>query len=828
MKQRKCLNIVLKLSIIEGILSVLATWLIPSDPKNALVFGLSLSRIVILLFSFAIITLLIYFLLKPTSLLNLSTELSESTRLVYFLTFAIFFSFFLLWMTIWLPVEYLGKFQASFVRLKPLVIWLELLFFQLTLFYKIFTQSFSRITKQSLSEKKSFQVFLISLISVWLFISTTKIGLVKDTAFWNVAGVPVSGIQLSFTILFIMIYWFIVYWPGKSVKKQTNKYAYILIPLLIYLIAIAIWGFTPMLKHYFSLEPTAPNFQPYPFSDARHHDYGAISILRGQGIFFKGYTDKPLYMTFLSVLHLIAQQDYVKLTWLHVIALGLIPVMIYFLGKRYHSQLLGLVLALLIIFQQRNAILLSYVIASANPKLFVTEVVMLLGMLLLAFLAFKWIKTEDKKLALLLGGTIGALSLIRINPVFMLPLMAVIGFFLLRKKWKILTQQMMLLLVGFMLVFSPWIISGVNPQGESWFIIKIMDVLNTRYSKEDQTYNINEFKSTTSPRDEVQLTIGNDKTTFNGHLKVVPQIDVKQIYSPDQANYSSLSQNFSLMTNHFLHNISTSFLILPDSLKILNSKDISLEPYRMEGIGWNGNFTIEQQALIIVNLIILSIGLSESWAKHRWAGLVPLLIFLTYNISLSFAMNSGSRYIVPINWAIYFYFATGLLYLAKILFNTFKIIPLVKDKSDGEQYSPNKHLKIKLVVIFSGLVVLASIVPVSNLVVPHFVQPTKVLVELNSLYLAGDSVHMGTIFYPYYTTDGKFIKFDFLEADQIQTYQIDRQLLVDQNTILQTNTPVILGLKQNGELQEVSDLFLVKGNEALLIWQNSEKNDFVN
>lgn len=819
-KQQKSLVIILGLSIFEGILSILATLLIPSDPKNAVIFGLSLNRIFIIFFTLGILGWLIYYLINPALLIKTFMRCLKPERALYILGFVSIILIGVFWVTIWLPAAYLGKLEASFIRVKPLISWVQLVILQLTLWLKFYLHSFSKLTKVSFPQKKPFLLFAVLLIGIWLFMVITKIGLVKDTAFWNVAGVPISGIQFIFIFFFLIVYWFFEYWPGNTQKKRLKEQYFIIIPALIYIIAITIWGFTPMLKHYFSLEPTAPNFQPFPYSDSRHHDIGAISILRGQGIFFKGYTDKPLYMVFLSLLHLIAQQDYVKLTWLHVIVLGLIPVMIYLLGRNYHSQILGIVLALMVIFQQRNAIILSYVIASANPKLFVTEVVMLLGMVILAVFTFLWLKTEDKKLAIILGGTIGALSLIRMNPIFMLPLMVVLGFLLIRKRRRILLQQILLLIVGFMLVFSPWIVSGVNPEGESWFIIKIMDVIKTRYSQENQTYNINEIVTVTKLSDNTQPLTTGYRATQNGHLKILPYVNNITDDLTNQKESSSIGLNISLMVNHFLHNISTSFLILPISLKLLNSKDISREPFRVEGAGWDGNFTIEQHVLILFNLIIIIIGLTESWTTHRWAGLVPLFIFLMYDLSLSFAMNSGSRYIVPINWVVFFYYAIGLIYLLKILLGFYQLLTPKEDKiSSVNEFTPRFLAKTPLVVILVGLILLAAIVPIANLLVPHFVDPKQPQVDMNSLSISGETSHAGTIFYPYYMPGGKLISFGFLEGDNLVTYQIEKKLLNDENLIIQSNTPAIIGLQSNGEVQEVSDIFLIEGTKAELIWQ---------
>ena len=133
-------------------------------------------------------------------------------------------------------------------------------------------------------------------------------------------------------------------------------------------------------------------------------DLGGLSIIRGYGIYFHGYTDKPLYMIFLSFFHLIAGNNYSLLTWIQILVLGFIPVVLYLLGKKFHGQGFGLFLALITILRQRNAIVLSYKIASVNPKLLITEVMTLLGIVLLAYVVFLWLRTQKLWLAALSGG----------------------------------------------------------------------------------------------------------------------------------------------------------------------------------------------------------------------------------------------------------------------------------------------------------------------------------------------------------------------------------------------------------------------------------------
>jgi len=64
---------------------------------------------------------------------------------------------------------------------------------------------------------------------------------------------------------------------------------------------------------------------------------------------------------------------------------------------------------------------------------------------------------------------------------------------------------------------------------------------------------------------------------------------------------------------------------------------------------------------LAVNLILLSIGFGNAWKRFGFISLVPLAVFLFYNLANAFARTSGGRYIVPADWVVYFYYAIGLV-----------------------------------------------------------------------------------------------------------------------------------------------------------------------
>jgi hypothetical protein len=97
-------------------------------------------------------------------------------------------------------------------------------------------------------------------------------------------------------------------------------------------------------------------------------------------------------------------------------------------------------------------------------------------------------------------------------------------------------------------------------------------------------------------------------------------------------------------------------MALPDSLTYQKIIPLSQREYWHVGNEWNGNLQVEQLVLIFVNLIVVSFGVVYSWQHQRWGGLIPGFCFFIYDLALSFSLTSGGRYLVPINWVVFFYY----------------------------------------------------------------------------------------------------------------------------------------------------------------------------
>ena len=59
------------------------------------------------------------------------------------------------------------------------------------------------------------------------------------------------------------------------------------------------------------------------------------------------------------------------------------------------------------------------------------------------------------------------------------------------------------------------------------------------------------------------------------------------------------------------------------------------------------------------------LGIASAWHSSRLAGLVPLTFLIAYDLSNALARTSGSRYLVPTDWVLLFYFALGIIQICR-------------------------------------------------------------------------------------------------------------------------------------------------------------------
>jgi len=486
---------------------------------------------------------------------------------------------------------------------------------------------------QNIAQYKSiiipFASFFILLLSVFLFISITRLGLTPDPAYWGEPGIPIMGWQLVIAFVFAIITLRITHY-----ELRITRYSF-LIPLFIYLFAVILWLSVPIdvLKNSFYVSIDPPAFQPFPYSDAGYYDWMAHSLLIGHP--FQGdIPTRPLYIIFLTFLHVLFGENYKLIIAGQTALLALIPVVFYYLGKRIHSKTAGMTVALIAIFREFTSLLISSDTRVSNTKTLLVDLPTLLLVSLACLFVLRWFEKKDIKSAFVAGGIFGVLLLLRTQSMLILPVIILFAILTsrithlrLERSRRDILRDLFSFILGLAFTITPWLTHNYLQTGKFTFDAPFQyKVLASQYA-----YTGN-------------LDLQNYDFAGKGLGQILIEFAVKD---PKFV--------FGFISNHFLAAQVDGLLALP-LIKPFNGL---FEPINLYWTSWNGNLEWYNVLLLIFYLAVIAIGLAAAWRRLRWAGLLPLAFNFAYVMATAIGRFSGWRYDLPADWVPYFYFGIG-------------------------------------------------------------------------------------------------------------------------------------------------------------------------
>ena len=473
-------------------------------------------------------------------------------------------------------------------------------------------------------------LFMLSAISIKI----TGLGVTFDPFFWNGAGVP-----LLFEVVILAA---IGMWVGMLRKwddiLKKSKWRLLFLSLVIWGGALLLWVNIDLPHTYFApkAEYADSNIGRYPFSDASYFDIGGQYILLGQGVNNMEVTDRPLLMVLFAFYHWVAGQSYSSVIFIQLLLLALIPVLLFILGNKTVSPLLGGSLAFASICMLAVGIYTASTISISNVKVLMSEYPTMLFLILAAVLIYQWWQKREQKDSLLYafasGGVLALLVMIRVNTLLVLVAVSVYSlvFFWGDRQWKEWFYTSSVYWLAVILVLLPYSMQTYRQVGVPFFMIKIFNVI-------DRSYSI--------VPDVIEHTSAS-------HLKKPAEFDfysVKTITSP-----------YFQVGNHFAHNLVMSFMTCPTIPGVVPINQLMDQPYYNSIEDWISQLKWYQRGMIVINLVIISIGLASAFSKSKWAGFLPLIIFLAYHVSNALARTSGGRYLVPVDWVVLYYYLYGV------------------------------------------------------------------------------------------------------------------------------------------------------------------------
>lgn len=535
---------------------------------------------------------------------------------------------------------------------------------------------------------------------LWAWMTTTGIGLEPDITGWWGPGTPLLPLQVTLAWTIAIIVWATANRISKKIaaqKKHKTEQSLkiprmdIIIALLVWAAAAIYWNATPQAATYFSPTPRPPNFEYYPFSDAAGYDTSAQRLLIGEG--FENEVRRPLYSFFLAAAQGISGPGNDTVVAWQIIFLAAIPGLIYLLGALFKQRAGGLFTAVLVLLRESQSIALSGIINVSHAKMMMSDLPTMAGVALLTWLVCAWmIQPNARRLyPLMAGGVLGLTALVRSQALFLLPVILLAGWIIAPRQWPRLGRFSLLVVSGLALVITPWLtrnwlltghfsMAAPSSFGSPSKMFQFKFVLPAIIEAGPPLYQqeLGDFSE--------YLEEESQKYILANPLQTVKIIGTHFMHSQIDA-LLALPAEFSLAGNLAEYNEKLSFWTLSKSR--LWKSCCSTESY-ISDLGywdkWDGNLSPASALPLLLNAGLVSLGISAAWKRHRGSGIFPLLVYFGYSFSSAAGRFSGWRFILPVDWIIFWYYAAGIMQL------TFWVFAYFRGHGDVEKAPPSPAL----------------------------------------------------------------------------------------------------------------------------------------
>lgn len=754
------LRLFLLLSSIEGIFVILDIFQKPSEIDSARFLGLSSSRLALVSASVIIevlfLGLLILSIAKREWFDRFQSNLYARLENHYFLFLIAGVSFFGAFASaqilFYLPEAMEPVVVQTLSRLKPLLIWFLLFNLQLILGLLLHYFASRKINKTNRNILiVTFSIFCL-LVFIWVGMSLSGYSIREENSengIFRVPGAPLLGYQVFAVWAVVCCIMFLVEWfKRKGTILADSRLSRIdsIVGILVWALAFFLWMSAPLESSWFVDQPRPPNYSYSPNSDAFVYNTAGHSAIVGEG-FCQGYKGcsirRPMLSALTALFHLIGGLEYEQMIWVQVLFLSLLPVFVFLVTSICHNRYSGFLTALLIIIRQRNAILVADTVTVSHVKLVMSDLPAALGVVLIVWLVLIWLKKFplSSNYPLIVGGLLGFFTLIRSEMGLLLLAVAAISLWVLRQRLIIWTRGIAFAILGITLVIVPWMWRNSQLRGyihldKNLRYSPMMEKFREIFNQSDETSELPDFDDSSSWLPKMSDSDLLHRYPRKGILDTVPN---------DEVSY------FVLVATHFLNGHSQLFypfpqsatgliagvnaLVLGDWSEFVESC-CSIEGYTRSlpywWSGWNGMLAQMAIPSILLNISLISFGISILWKRQGAFGLF-LLGLASFYISI-FAINklSGGRWLVEVDWIYFMVFSIGIVELTQRTISWFRNesptteIEKIKTKIISENSQTN-------IFIFSTSLLAIALVGFSLIFVETFVPKQYLNVETQTI-----------------------------------------------------------------------------------------------
>ena len=611
---------------------------IGDNSLNSVFLGYSASRLMMMAAALLFVLLGIFGLIDPggkcVSFLCRASKSHFWKRL-----FTILFLIFSLG---WIAGKFLSdeSFIPFFIRVEPLLI-LFCVFCGtgVLLLYHLNTSSLSVGSEQISIRSVAFLYFLVSL-GIYLFIRITGIGIVPDEMDWQPTGMAIQYWEIYLSIWIALTVSFVLYLCHAYRNHRLTTW---ILFFAIWIGTSILWVSIPteeVLDHSYFHEITAPNYLPYPASDAANFGLWAESILAGFG-FKTTIAYRQFLITVIAFFETLTNRDILKTIDCLTILLALIPACMYLLGRRLHSHGAGVLAAGLAALREYNTIQLGPYYMVSSAKMWLSDLPAMLCLLAAICVIADWFQKPRSVWRMMLAGCLMGLCVtVRSQFIALIPFPAL--FFLMRK--GLAFRKRILTAIGFglaaLFVIAPWFIRSKIITGD--FILDEPGVHSTELARR-WSDDVNNVVTREPGESDADYAARNQRHMVDFFFE-------KPLYV------------IRFIASHFTANEIVALTALPFGTDPnLTVRDVTNTDFHdVEG----RLLAPKNIPVLLLFLAIISLGMAAAWKRAGLAGLLPFLMCSLYLGSTGAARYSGWRFALPGDWFYYFYFALGLAEIA--------------------------------------------------------------------------------------------------------------------------------------------------------------------
>lgn len=554
-------------------------------------------------------------------------------------------------------------------RLSPLFWYLIVLTAQIA-FFLIYLRRGADVSSQSWFKSVYVNALfaLLILTGVLVLVVRTRLGITFDPAYWAEPGVPIPAWLFITALIFGAIIFILIDSLGSARRNLT-------LVIFIYVFAAGLWLSTPVevLKNSYYMPITAPDFLTYPYSDSIYYDRLAQSVLVGHP--YQGeIPSRPLYISFLTILHLLFGQEYAGIITGQTLVLALIPVLFYLLGRKLHSPSAGVIIALLFIFREWTSLLISSKTRVTNTKMLLVDLPTLMILLISCLAAFAWLEKRRPVYAYLAGGIFGVVLLLRIQSLLILPFLFLLAIFIMGLQTRMVYLHLPLFIAGLLISIAPWLTHNYLQTGKL-----------SIESAGQATLLVSQYTGSLSTLNDA-----------GGESNVASILIQRLISDPGSV--------IGFVANHFMAIQVNGMLVFP-----INEEYPGLfAPMNLYWMQWErGNVTLDRTSMVLIYLylVVISLGVGSVWKRWRWLGLLPLSYSIGYAVATALSRYSGWRYDFPSDWVWYFYFGIGfseILTQVSALLGTSTSVPASSQSKPSSRPALQTYLVAAAFFLFIG------------------------------------------------------------------------------------------------------------------------------